>query len=557
MITAEKVGDRITVTISPLYIEVMKKIPGSRYTNGAWTVPLSWAACKQLRSEFGELLEVGPSLTQWAKNHIFELENIQLARTAEVDGISFLPNYLYPPQKQAVCWAYEAERGLLGSEPRTGKTLVMVEVLKLLGKDSLPVLVVCPNSVKYAWADEFNKWNSGLSVSVLTNGSVTQRKKQVESGGYDVLVVNWEALRTLSRQAPYGAINLTEKEKTDGPLNLVGFRTVIADEAHRAADPRAKQTRCWWQLAWGATYRYALTGTPLVNHPGDLFSVLHGLSPEEYPVRSTWVDRYCLTLQGQYGFEILGLDPKYMQEFYEIFDPRFLRHTQADMAPFRPEKLPPQIRWVEMGTKQASLYKKMKKEMIANVDDEVLVAGNPLVKSMRLSQFASAVPVVEDGEVKALNMPSCKIEALLELFDEEPDVPTVVFSPSRKLIELADRELNKKKIETVLITGEIDPQLRAANISHFQCGIVSVVLATTGAGAEGITLSKARRVVFLGLPFSLVQWLQARERSEALDKTSPTDIVVILTKDTVDEQIIPILEGKELRLQEVCRDSLV
>src|SRR5690606_32447763 len=77
-------------------------------------------------------------------------------------------------------------------------------------------------------------------------------------------------------------------------LNEMPFQTVILDEAHRIKEPTAKQTRACWQVMTAPDVKqvWALTGTPIANHVGDLWSIMHGVAPHEYTSKSEFVDRY-------------------------------------------------------------------------------------------------------------------------------------------------------------------------------------------------------------------------------------------------------------------------
>ncbi len=544
---------RIYVQAPPTYNEMMKRIPGSLYRQGAWTVPLSWAACLQLRNEFATLLDVGPGLNEWAAGYLAKRAELLDLKAGSV--VYDLDTRLWSKQKEGSSWLYSVGRGLLADEPRTGKTIQVLTALRALvehGADTLPALAVVPNSVKDTWAGEAAKWAPQLRVVVI-GGTPKERAAQYTTEA-DLYIVNWEHIRTNSRLAGYGSIELKPKEMELGPLNLVGFKTVIADEAHRMADPKSKQTRAMWWLMWQARYRWAMTGTPVVNLPADLWSIMHGLAPEEYPPgRSKWIERYCLSGQGRFGWEVFGLNPEHMAEFHAILAPRFMRRTRAEFGGH--PRQAPQIRWVELGTKQRTAYKAMQKEMIAAIDDEILVAGNPLTKRLRLSQIGHATPVIEEGEIVALTMPSAKVDALLELIDEEPDEPLIIMSPSRKLIELVDEQLQKRKHVTALITGKVDPQMRTANVARFQIGEAQFVLCTTGAGAEGITLDRANKLVFLGLDESHIKNLQAGDRGDGVMKDRAVDVIVILAKDTVDVETLANDGNKEMFLQEVAQDA--
>lgn len=552
MIYAEMWTDRIAVTLPPTYNEMIKRVPGARYKDNVWTTPLSWAACVQLRAEFGQLLDIGPQLSEWAFTHLQRRNDVIAFKEGQYTYGAALSQELRAYQLTGASWLMQAGRALLGDAPRVGKTPQMLVALRasaLNGK----TLVVAPNSVKFTWGLEAQVWYPEAKVTVL-HGSAAQKAKQIKEGA-DIFTINWESIRTLSRLAGYGSLLLSDKEKKEGPLNTVDWYAAIADEAHRMADPKAKQTRAMWYLFWQATLRYGLTGTPVVNRGADLWSIMHGLAPEEYPVRSSWIDRYFNSGQGRFGWEVFGLKPDTYAEFHEILKPRFLRRTREEVDSQITQANPPQIRWVELGVKQKAAYTLMKKEQLLAEEGGILAVSTPLERDLRLGQIANGTPVIEDGAVVALTTPSVKLDALWEIMDESPEEPLIVFSPSKLAIRFIKEQMDKKKIESIEITGDIDPQLRAANIAKFQMGMAQVALCTTGAGAEGITLSRANTVVFVGLPGSMVQFLQAKERAEAVGKERPVDVILVLARDTVDEKDLARLDMKQEYLQEVTQDG--
>lgn len=205
-----------------------------------------------------------------------------------------------------------------------------------------------------------------------------------------------------------------------------------------------------------------------------------------------------------------------------------------------------------MDTKQAKAYDSMLKEMITELDTGLLITTNPMVKMMRLLQLASATPVLdEDGNVIALDKPSCKVDALRDIIEECDGESLVCFTVSRKLAELVHATLGGG-----LVTGEIPPDERAEAVAAFQAGESKLITLTTGAGAEGLTLTAASRAVFLQRPWSLVQSLQAEARIHRIGQdANHVEILDIVTEGTVESAVAMTLGDKEALLQEVVRDA--
>lgn len=461
---------------------------------------------------------------------------------------------LYDFQKVGVSFLATAGRAILADDMGTGKgpqSLSALRMLDLLHGDAFPALVVTTNSMKFKMAEEAGRWCPDKTVSVV-DGTADKRRKQIATKA-DIYIVNWESLRTHSRLAGYGSISLSAADREPKDFNLCGIRTLIADEAHKAKDPKAQQTRALWAIASDAKYVFALTGTPVSNTPNDLWALLHLMDPLTWASRSAFQDRYVYGYQADWGFEPIGWRVDTKDELFRFVDQYMLRRSKAEVLTELPAKTY-ESRVIDLTPKQAKAYKEMRKEMMANIDGELLTTDNALVKLLRLSQIASATPVLQEGEVTALTDPSNKVSALLEILDET-DEPIVVFAQSRKLIDLVEEHLDKKKVTSVRITGREGSELRALHVRQFQEGAVRVALCTFGAGSEGITLTRASTAVFLQRPWSLVQSRQAEDRIHRIGQDADKVLIIdLISKGTVDAKVHEALVVKGEHLESVVRD---
>jgi SNF2 family DNA or RNA helicase len=541
-------GDQLKLVVPWQLNEQVKRLPGVRYNQAqrAWLCPRTWQHMVLLAREFKN-----PTLSEAAQRWFEEeqawIERIELAK---VDGQG--AEALWPFQRNGVNFLAAAGKALLADEPGTGKTVQVICTLRRLGRRSLPALVVCPLSMVFQWKAEFEKWWPEVSVGVVV-GTPAQRKKVLESQ-FDVYIIHWEGLRLHSRLAPYGSLTLKDHERKPKELDAIEWRTVVADEAHRAKSPKAAQTRAWWRQAHRAKYRFALTGTPVANNPADLWSILYGIDPEAWPSRTRWIDRYCNVIVNFSGYtEICGLKKENEAELHQLMSPTFLRRRKADVLP----DLPPKVyvtRPVLMEPAQQRLYKALLRRMIGELESGTMIVTDPLALLARLSQVAAAMPVLDlNGEVIQLTRPSCKVDAMFELL-EESDEPTVFFAHSRKLIELCAEEVSKAGYNPALLTGAVTGNFRQEMIEQFQRGETDIFLATLGAGGEGVTLTRATRLVFLQRSWSLVQRQQAEDRIHRIGQQHQVEIVNVITKDTIEEKIVDALLSKEAQLRQVVQD---
>lgn len=571
--------------------DLVALVPGAKWREGTgvWELNLTWASCKQLRSIFGDDLFLDDSIIEWGhdewNNRIqpcLELRNCLNPSDLGIDPSSLDPR-LYGYQVAGAQFLASANHGILSDPPGAGKTATAVSAARML--EALPALVIAPKSTLVSWGREVEQWWPGTPVYVV-NGTKKQRQEiileAIDRPGF--VIINWESVWRHSRLSAYGSMRMTQEQTTPKELNQVPFKLVIADEAHRMQKPQSIQTRAVWHLGDSPSvrYRWALTGTPLTNQIDSLWSILRFVYKEEWPSRVAYVDRYALTriVPWGSGSEVIGLNPYNEEEFQEIFQPRFRRMPKEIILP----NLPPITRtrrYLQMTEPQRRCYEEMAEEMFAETESgELLIAANPAVKMLRMVQFSSAVvdmvnmsaqypdgierALVEEAEaidpelVARLVDPSNKLDALM---DDLPDLieageQIVVFAVSRQLIEMAEHRLKKAKIKFSVIKGNQKQAYRQEQIDRFQNGKVPVILVVIAAGGVGITLTAARIGIFLQRSWSFIDNHQAEGRLHRIGSEIHSSIEYIdyISEGTVDEVVVEVAEGKELRLEEIVRD---
>ena len=561
MVHAERDGDEILITTEFRHRDLIRQVPGVTWDSSGrvWRAPLSWGSCKALRGVFADRLEVGPKLADWAweeyNGRVEPCLALRQATDAPGDG------RLYPFQRAGVQFLKFAKRAVLADDMGTGKTIQTIMALQAIQEEEddainvFPCLVICPNAMKLTWAREFEKWWPGVTVQPVS-GTAGQRRKQIDSCA-DVVVINWEALRIHSRLAPYGSIRLSDSEKAPKELNRVNWQTVIADEAHKLRDPKSKQTRaCWW-VGRNAEYRFALTGTPVTNAPDTMWSMLHFVSPENWPRKSSYIDRYCLSSFNAFGgLEIIGVRPEMQSEFFSILDPMMRRMPKEVVLTQLPPKLH-QRRYLEMGTKQKKAYDEMLAGMLAKLEDgDAIVAPTVLAQLTRLVQFSSSLACLDDSGNVRLSEPSNKLDAMMDDLEELGKEPVVIFAQSRQLIELAAKRLEDRKIPYRMVVGGQGEYERQQHVDDFQAGRARCMLVTIAAGGVGLTLTKARVGIFLQRSWSKVDNDQAEARIHRIGSEHHENVLYIdyVSEGTVEEHQLDVLLDKDHKFEEVVRD---
>jgi SNF2 family DNA or RNA helicase len=582
-LNAEKT--HIVVNAEWRYKDLCKSIPGAVWATkeSIWRVPLSWTSCLALRSTFLNDLVIGDGLTQWASDELNTRvsPSMALRDLTEYEG----DEDLFPHQRAGVAFLSTAKKALLADEPGLGKTAQAIRALKRMkeqGEDVFPALIVCPNTLKKNWAREFTKWWPEVTTQVI-KGTAAQRKKQfdlINESQLDVVIINWESLRSHSRLAPYGSVALTRCSDCGGndegisvnrcevherELNQIKFKSVIADEIHRSKEPKSKQTRALWSASGDAEIRFALTGTPIAKDVIDLWSILHWISPKDWPSKTRWIERMVDTMLNAFGgMLVLGVKPAMQAEFDKSIEPVMRRMLKSVVLPWLPEIIN-ERRDIEMSTKQKKAYEQMRDTMIAELENgDAVTAPSILTQTTRLVQFASAYADMstneETGEIKVtLSEPSCKVDAVMDDINNKDfgDDSVAVCAVSRQLIELLSAAMTKKDIPHGLITGAQTEDERQKAIDDFQSGKIKWILFTAQAGGVGVTLTAARRLIMLQRPWSLVDHKQALDRvhrigSEIHDSVVITDYV---TEGTIEERVINVLETKAQNFEDIVHDQ--
>lgn len=448
---------------------------------------------------------------------------------------------------------------LLAWEMGTGKTFAGM-ALDLQHREEYPdefhhTLVVAPLSVTHSWEYHFKTYTDLLVYKI----DPKNRDEFITAldDDYDIYIIHWEALRLLQKE-----------------LMAHKWLHIIADESHRAKNRKAQQTRALKKIK--ATYKTALTGTPATNKPYDLWSQLNWLYSSEF--RSFWrfYEQYCdYTIEYPHGYHKFK-GTKNEDELLSVIRPYYRRHLKLEQCcehhpygvqPALPPKYYTDI-WVDLHPKQRKAYDEMRKDMIAWLETQngntPLVAPVVIAQLIRLQQlsvaYASITSLIDEhtGEINhivELTDPSSKIDALMQILEDNEEEQIVVFSQFKKVINLVAERLRRAEIEFVDVTGDVEHNQRAINIDRFQAGDVRVFLGTIAAGGEGITLTASSTVVFLDRDWSPAKNAQAEDRLHRIGQRNAVQVIDIISRDTVDLGRRQQLELKKSWIRKILGDD--
>jgi len=414
---------------------------------------------------------------------------------------------LYPYQQDAVDAMYQAESFLLADEMGLGKTVsVLMEVrrrLEYIPVEEMYVLVVCPKSVIPVWQQHFH-W---LLPELMAK---------------QVVITNYEQIRV-------------------DPSRYMStyWQYIIVDEAHFIKSRNALRTKAVKRLR--AHYKRALTGTPVVNRPDEMWSILNWLWPQEYKSYWKFFELFCeYWTHPTIGYKkVTGV--KNVAALHGMLEGRMLRRLKHDVLIELPDKYYTTIP-VTLGTAQHRVYEEMRKESLAWVgehENEPIAAPVVIARLQRLRMFAGAYAERFEGHVR-LTEPSAKLDALDDIL-ADTEGPVVVFSMFRQMIDLASARI--KEPHSVL-TGKTPQAQRGQMVGDFQDGTTNVFLGTIPAGGVGITLHRASTVVFLDRSWSPADNVQAEDRLHRIGQKNAVQVILLAAENTVDQQVEAKLELK-------------
>jgi SNF2 family DNA or RNA helicase len=447
----------------------------------------------------------------------------------QVDGVKFALN----KGKFLLCY----DQGL-------GKTKQIIDWTGCLSANGVKgkVLIICGvNSLKYNWLSEVRKHSNENGYVIGTryrkNGNMYEGSLKDKLADFDNLpdckyiITNIETIRGGAKKISKTQYSFPVAEKIqklcdDGTISVIAF-----DECHKSKNPTSLQGRA--MLLLHADYMCAMSGTPLMNNPLDLYFPLHWLGYENHSYYQ-FKTHYC-NLGGFGGHEVVGY--KNLDEIRALLGEIMLRRLKMEVLDL-PEKIR-QTEFVDMTPKQTVVYKEALNGVMANIN-KVEFSDNPLSMLIRLRQATGYTGIISDT-IKE----SAKLNRMEELVEElaESGNKCIVFSNWSNITDEAVKRL--AKYNPAYITGETKSEDRMVEVDRFQNDdSCKVIVGTIGAMGTGLTLTAAQTVIFLDSPWNRALKDQAEDRAHRIGTKGTVNIITICCAGTIDERIEEIVKKK-------------
>jgi len=424
---------------------------------------------------------------------------------------------LRPYQREGLGWLRFLQEfgfgGCLADDMGLGKTVqVLALLLSRRGKSERPSLVVAPRSLVFNWIDEARRFAPGLRL-LDQSGPDRERDPRAWQEA-DVVLITYGILR---------------RDAT--ALKDVAFDYVVLDEAQAIKNAQSETAKASRLLS--AEHRLALSGTPVQNHLGELWSLFEFLNPG------------LLGRAAAFQGLIDDDDPQHAL-LAALLRPFILRRTKEQVA----KELPPkteQTLFCDLEGEQLKLYRGLRDHyrasVLAEVDRQGLARSkmHVLEALLRLRQAACHTALVAPDKRSS----SAKLDALLPLLTEviEEGHKALVFSQFTSFLQQLVPLLEKRGIVFEYLDGRTKD--RAARVRRFQEDpACPVFLVSLKAGGLGLNLTAAEYVFILDPWWNPAAEAQAVDRAHRIGQTRPVFAYRIIARDTVEEKVLELQQSK-------------
>ena len=467
---------------------------------------------------------------------------------------------LRPYQLEGLSWlCFLREHGLSGllaDDMGLGKTLQTLAYLQLEHRShgaQRPSLIVAPTSVLDTWRREAGRFTPDLNVVVLHGAQRAQHFASLEE--YDLIVTSyalvWRDLEALER---------------------LHYHTLVLDEAQTVKNSRSRAHAALSTLQ--SRQRLCLTGTPLENHLGELWSLFHFLMPGFLGTAQEFKKHYRLPIEK-------GRDAARREQLGARVRPFLLRRLKEEVA----RELPPKsetVVYLPLEGGQRDLYETLRLSLSARLERTLATQGlershlHVLDTLLKLRQVCCAPSlvnlerIVDEDESSGPphtpqpsrllerarrlrdTAPSAKLEWLRETLPAllEAGRKVLIFSQFTGLLACVEQQLDALNVPYSRLTGET--QDRSEQVRRFQYGETPVFLISLRAGGVGLTLTAADTVIHLDPWWNPAVEQQATDRAHRIGQTQPVMVYKLIAAGSLEEKILEL----QLRKAELARGVL-
>lgn len=430
---------------------------------------------------------------------------------------------LRPYQLRGFMWMQALHRlhmgGVLADDMGLGKTLQVIALLlwaRRREETHLPSIVVAPTSLVYNWMAEIRRFAPELRVAV-SEGSQSARAQTIArlsgqncgtgaSCDIDVYLTSYPLIR-----------------RDIGQLSAVSFRFAILDEAQYIKNAMSVGAGAVKQLK--AQTRFALTGTPMENHPGELWSIFDFVLPGYLLSFAQFTHRFGA-----------GEETDVLRRRIRPF---LLRRLKGDVLRELPEKNEIQM-MADMTEEQRRVYQASLLRLRPQVEGMLSGKGRIEVLSAitELRQICGHPSLVLPSYAAS----SGKLDLLLDILPGslEAGHRALIFSQFTRMLKILQRRLEAVGIECLYLDGETPPKRRLELVDQFNGGKAQVFLISLKAGGSGLNLVGADTVIHFDPWWNPAAEDQATDRAHRIGQKNTVNVIRLITRGSIEEQVVKL-----------------
>ncbi len=417
--------------------------------------------------------------------------------------------------------------GILADDMGLGKTIQtlthIAAEIENKRTEKRPILVVAPTSVVPNWVSEAEKFTPHLKVLLLHGNERKDHFKKITK--HDLVITSYALLQRDE------AIHLKKK-----------YHLVILDEAQYIKNPKAKVSITASQL--NARHRLCLSGTPMENHLGELWSLSRFLMPGLLGTQSAFNQHYKNPIERQQ-------DPDAQTSLNARITPLILRRTKDQVIQELPAKTV-LIHRVKLTKPQQDLYESVRTAMDKRVRDAIedrgLARSQILVLDalLKLRQICCHPQLIKTEIAKKVTE-SAKLDFLVTLLETliEEGRRILIFSQFTTMLKMIEEHLQQNSIPFVKITGAT--RNRKTPVEKFQTGQIPVFLISLKAGGTGLNLTAADTVIHYDPWWNPAAENQATDRAHRIGQKNPVFVHKLICEGSIEERILE-LQAKKSKL---------
>lgn len=476
------------------------------------------------------------------------------AALTDIDAPSAFAGTLRPYQARGYAWLWFLHRwglgGCLADDMGLGKT---IQALALFQRDwesgsDVPTLLVCPTSVINNWIKEASRFTPDLPVTVHHGPRRARGEAFDERAGSHALVVTSYGL--LQRDIEF--------------LRERSWRGVVLDEAQHIKNPHTAQARAARSLT--ADYRVALTGTPVENHLGDLWSVMEFLNPGFLGTLTDFKRNFLVPIQAERNADAA-------QRLRRATGPFMLRRVKTDRAIIKdlPEKLEGKT-YCALTAEQASLYRAVLIDAEESLQHAEGIDRRGLILGVmtKLTQVCNH-PAHFLGDDSAIDGRSGKLNRLIEMIEETlaSDERALVFTRFVTMGTMLQRHLQEVfGREVLFLHGGVPRASRDRMVDRFgDTDGPPLFVLSLRAGGTGLNLTAANHVFHFDRWWNPAVENQATDRAYRIGQERNVQVHKFMCAGTLEDRIDEmidhkrelsdqIVDGSERWLTELSNDDL-